>query len=161
KQLIIERCKCVDHRHRDQEIAASEANQVLDMSFLVGRPDQAEVRVEQVMTLELEEELSEHVTAPACEFGDGDSHIVVADSAGHPAEELEGFDVALLECLGTLAREGATENGITIRQRHHEDRSLEQLPANADHGVPKICLGVTRTMFQRHEDLRMLQLPGA
>jgi hypothetical protein len=45
KQLIIERCKCVNHRYRDPEIASSEANQVLDVSLLVGLPNQAEVRL--------------------------------------------------------------------------------------------------------------------
>ena len=62
--------------------------------------------------------------AAAGDLGDGDLGVVVADPPRHAAEEGEGADVPLEERLGALAREGADEEGVGVRQGHDEQGHL-------------------------------------
>ena len=55
----------VDDRDRHEEVAAGEADQRLDVPLLVGPPHQAEVGLEQVMTLEPEERVGDLAVAAA------------------------------------------------------------------------------------------------
>jgi hypothetical protein len=84
--------------------------------LLVGSPHEAEVILEQVVALEPEELAGDLPLAAAGDLGDGDLGVVVADASRDAAEEREGADVALEECLGALAGEGADEEGVGVRQ---------------------------------------------
>src|SRR5512135_3910526 len=103
-----------------EEVAAGEADQRLDVPLLVRPPHQAEVGLEQMMTLEPEEGIGDLSVAAAGDPGHGDLRVVVADPPGHPAEEGEGADVSLEERLGALAGEGADEYRVGVRQGHDE-----------------------------------------
>ena len=55
----------VDDRDRHEEVPAGEADERLDVPLLVGPPDQAEMGLEQVMTLEPEERVGDLAVAAA------------------------------------------------------------------------------------------------
>jgi hypothetical protein len=67
------------------------------------------VVLEEVVALQPQERVGHLAAAVAGDPGDGDLGVVVADPPGHPAEELEGPDVALEERLGALAGKAQTK----------------------------------------------------
>ena len=87
-------------------------------------------------------------------------HIIVADPAGYTPEEGEGTDVALEERLSALAREGADEGRVGVRQRHHEQGHRGGLPVERDLGLAEVDLGLTGPVGQRDEDLGAAAPPG-
>ena len=91
---------------------------------------------------------------------DGDLQVVVADPAGDAAEEGEGADVPLEERLGALAREGAAEGRVGVRQRHDEQRDLRRLAVEGDLGLAEVDLGLAGAVGQRDEDLGAGAPPG-
>ena len=68
--------------------------------------------------------------------------------------ELKCSTMAFLEGLGAFAGKDLEEEGIAIRQRHHEHRCLSLLPAIDDRRLAKIDLGLASPVRQRHEDFR-------
>ena len=107
-------------------------------------------------------ELVGDLAAPAAgDPGDGDPQVVVADPPRHAAEELEGAGVALEERLGTLAREGAAEDGVGVRQGHDEQRHLGRLAVERDLGLAEVDLGLAGRVGQRDEHLGVLAPPFA
>ena len=138
---------------RHEEVAAGEADQRLDVPLLVGPPHQAEVGLEQVVALQPEELVGDLAVAAAGDPGDGDLGVVVADPPGHAAEEGEGPDVALEERLGALAREGADEDRVGVRQGHDEQRDLGRPAVEGDLGLAEVDLGLAGRVGQRDEDL--------
>src|SRR3954447_25484374 len=92
-------------------------------------------------------------TATACDLGDGDLQVVVADAARDAAEEREGADVPLEERLGALAWEGAAEGRVGVRQRQDEQRDLRRLSVEGDLRLAEVDLGLAGAVGQRDEDL--------
>ena len=81
---------------------------------------------------------------------------------GDAAEEGEGPDVALEECLGALAREGAAEQRVGIRQGHDEDGHLGGPAVEGDLGLAEVHLGQAGSRGSRqsgagNEDNRALR----
>ena len=85
--------------------------------------------------------------------GHGDLGVVVADPPGDAAEEVEGPDVALEERLGALAREGADEDRVGVRQGHDEEGDLGGSAVEGDLGLAEVDLGLAGRVGQRDEDL--------
>jgi len=104
----------VNHGDRYQEVAAGEADKRLHVPLLVRSPHQAEVILEQVMTLESEERVGHLPVTASGDLGDGDLGVVITDPPGHAPEEGEGPDVPFEERLGALAGEGTNERRIRI-----------------------------------------------
>src|SRR4051794_12428269 len=92
------------------------------------------------MALEPEERVGELAVPGPGDLGHGDLGVVVADPPGHAAKELEGADVALKERLGALAREGADEGCVGVRQRHDKDRDGGRLAVEGDLGLAEVDL---------------------
>ena len=116
--------------------------------------------LEEVVALQPEELVGELAVAAAGDPGDGDLGVVVADPAGDAAEEGEGPDVALEERLGALAREGAGEDRVGVRQGHDEDRHLGRPAVEGDLGLAEVDLGLAGRVGQRDEDLGGAAPPG-
>jgi hypothetical protein len=151
----------VRRRDGDEEVAACEADERLDVPLLVGPADQAEVVLEPVVALEPEELGGELAVAGAGDLGHGDLGVVVADPARHPAEEGEGADVSLEERLGALAGEGRDEDRVGVRQRHDEHGDGGGLAVERDLGLAEVGLGLAGRVGQRDEDLGGAKPPGA
>src|SRR5512144_120935 len=113
-----------------------------------------------MMTHKPEELGGDLATAATSDLGDGDLQVVGADPAGDTAEEGEGADVPLEERLGALAREGAAEGRVGIRQRQDEQRDLGQLPIQDDLRLAEVDLGLAGAVDQRDEDLGTGAPPG-
>jgi hypothetical protein len=160
-EVGVEGCQAtVDDRHRHEEFPACEADERLDVPLLVRPPDQAEMRFEQVITLESEERVGDLAFPAPEDLGDGDLGVVVADPARHPAEEGEGPDVTFEERLGALAREGDDEDRVGVRQGHDEEGDLRGRPIELDFGLTEIDLGLAGGVGQRDEDLGGSEPPG-
>ena len=140
-------------RHRHEEVAADVADAVLDVAFLVGLPDAAEVSGEEEVALQ-PAKLSSHLALvrPGV-LGDGDLGVVVADAVGHAAKESEGSDVALMEGLGALTRIGSSEASATVRQGEDEEGGLAALAGHDNGGRAVVALGLAGAVQQGHEDL--------
>jgi hypothetical protein len=119
------------------------------------------VGLEEVVALQPLELAGDRAAAAAGDLGDGDLKVVVADAAGDAAEELEGADVSLEEHLGALAREGADEEGVGVRQRHDEQGHLGRPAVEGDLGLAEVDLGLAGRVGQRDEDLGVAAPPGA
>ena len=130
------------------------------MPLLVGPPHQAEVGLEQVVALEPQERVGDLALAAAGDLGDGDPGVVVADPPRDAAEEGEGPDVALEERLGALAREGADEDRVGVRQGHDEQGHRGGLAVEDDLGLAEVDLGLAGGVGQRDEDLGGPEPPG-
>jgi len=128
--------------------------------LLVGPPHQAEVVLEQVMTLEPQKRVGHLAAAAARDLGDGDLRVVIADPAGYAAEEGEGPDVPLEERLGAFAREGTEEESVGVRQGHHEQGHSGRLAVERDLGLAEVDLGLTGAVGQGNEDLGGSQPAG-
>src|SRR5579883_1994710 len=113
------------------------------------------------MRLQAEEFAGQSALVRAGELGHGDLAVVVADPRGYAAEEGEGADVALVEGLGALPREDATEAGVAVRQRQHEQGGLVRDTGNDDLGAAEVHLALAGRMEQGQEDLRLRLLVGA
>jgi len=153
----------ISHRHRGdrhKEVAACVADQGLDMSLLVGPPHQAEMRLEQVMTLESEKRIGERAVPTAGDPRHGDLGVVVADPPGHPAEEGESPDVSFQERLGAFAGEGAEEERVGVGQRHDEQGHRGRLSVEHDLGLAEVDLGLAGTVGQGDEDFGAGASPG-
>src|SRR5512135_1557631 len=96
----------------------------------------------------------------AADGGDGDPGVVVADATRDAAEEGEGADVALEECLGALAGEGADEDRVGVRQGQDEDGHLGRPAVEDDLGLAEVDLGLAGRVGQRDEDLGVTASPG-
>ena len=90
-ELRIEGLEVVHARQRHQIVTAREAHQALDLPLLVGTANQAEVRFEQEVALELQEGVGQFTLAFTDDLGYGDLAVVVADAFGDGAEEVEGI----------------------------------------------------------------------
>ena len=142
-----------DLRHRHEEVEPGVLDRPLDHPLLVGPLDQAEVVIEQVMALELEEAVGQPPLARADDLGDHHAAVVVGDPPRHPAEEREAADVALPEGLGALALERLDEQGVGVRQGHDEEGDLAEPAGDVGQGVAEVDLGLAGAMDQRDEDL--------
>jgi hypothetical protein len=129
--------------------------------FLLGLADAAEVGREQVVTLQTAELFCEFTLVRTGALDDGDLAVVVADAAGHPAEEGEGGDMAGVEGLGTFAGIGHGKACPAVGQGEDEERSLKALSGDDDGGVAVVALGLAGRMAQGDEDLGLRLLEGA
>jgi hypothetical protein len=144
-----------------EEVAAGVADERLDVPLLVGPAHQAEVGLEEVVALQAEERVGEPPLPAAGDLRHGDLQVVVADPPGDAAEEGEGAGVPLEERLGALAREGAAEERVGVRQGHDEDGHLGRPAVERDRGLAEVGLGLAGRVGQRDEDLGVAALPGA
>src|SRR6516225_7622736 len=103
-QNFVDRRKIVGVRDGDEKVAAGEADEVLDVPFLVRPPYQAEVGIKEIMSLQTFKGFCENVAAAVDDLDDGGARIVVADSPWHAAEEGEGPHMPLEEGLGAFTR---------------------------------------------------------
>ena len=131
------------------------------MPLLVGAADQAEVGIEEIMTLQSFKRFGHGAAPPPDDPEDGDPGVVVADPAGDAAEEGEGPDMPLQEGLGAFAREQAAEQGVGDRQGHDEEGRLDRPAGDDQFGVAEVGLGLPGAMGDRHEDLGVALPPGA
>jgi len=79
--------------------------------------------------------------------------VVVDDRDGNLAEEREGVDVAVDPGLSRRCGIGTHEAGIAVRKVQNEEMGLLLDPADDDHSLAEIGLGVAGRMRQRHEHL--------
>jgi len=110
--------------------------------------------LEEVMALQSQELPRECPAPPLNHFRHGNLRVVVGDPLRYGTEKLKGSTMAFLEGLGAFAGKDLEEEGIAIRQRHHEHRCLSLLPAIDDRRLAKIDLGLASPVRQRHEDFR-------
>jgi len=97
------------------------------MALFVRTPHQAEVMLEQIVALQ-PKELAGHFPLPtAGDLRHGDLRVVIADSPWHSAEELKRPPVPFQERFGAFAREYLAEDGVAVRQRHHEQSHTGRL----------------------------------
>ena len=82
--------------------------------------------------------------------------VVVENALGHSAQESEGRDVAVQECLGGLGRVGLHEAAVAVGQVDDEAVGLPLHAADDHQGLPEVALGVARRMGQWYEHLPRL-----
>ena len=131
------------------------------MPLLVRPPHQAEVIVEQKVTLQ-PTELARHDsisrTSNSCHR---DFRVVVANANRHTTEELERTLVTFQKRFGAFARKRLHEDRVRVRQCHHEERDLRQLAIKPHIGETEIHLGFAGWMRQRQKHFLVLLLPGS
>src|SRR5262249_29344841 len=131
------------------------------MPLLVGAADQAEVGIEEIITLQPFKRFSQATAPPLDDLEDGDPAVVVADPAGDAAEEREAADMPLQEGLGAFAREQAAEHGAGDGQGHDEEGRLDRPAGDDQFGLAEVGLGLLGAMRDRYEDLGVSLPPGA
>src|SRR5262245_49859226 len=151
--MCVQLVQVADLRDRDEEVEPGELARPLGHPLLVGPLHQAEVMVEQIMTLERQEAASQAPLARADDLGDHDAAVVVGDPPRHPAEEGEAADMALPERLGALALERLDEEGVGVRQGHHEEGDLAEPAGDVGQGVAEVDLGLAGAVGQGDEAL--------
>ena len=87
QEVGVQLVEVADLGHRHEEVEPGELDRPLDHPLLVGPLHQAEVVVEQVMALELEEAVGQPPLPRADDPGDHHAAVVVGDPPRHPAEE--------------------------------------------------------------------------
>src|ERR1700755_2072098 len=73
--------------------------------------------------------------------------VVIRDAPRNSTEELEPFHMSFPKGLGAFAFKRLHKNRVTVRQRHHEESHLAQLPVHLGQGVAKIHLRLARSML--------------
>jgi hypothetical protein len=91
------------------------------MPLLVGTPDQTEMVFKQAMALQPHEFTRDLATSPADDLGHGNLAVVVTDPAWHPTKKLERPSMTFQEYLRAFSGKHLAEDGVRVRQRHHED----------------------------------------
>ena len=117
REDIIERREIVGDRDGDEEVPPRVADEVLDVTLLVGTSDQAEVGIEEVMALQSFKRFREDVAAAVGDLGDGGAGVVVADPARDAAEEGEGAGMPFEEGLGSIRAGRGSRTGRRRRAR--------------------------------------------
>src|SRR5262249_42352835 len=151
-QVAVEVLPALRLRDGDQEVAADVADAALDMALLVSLPHVAEVGGEGEVALQTQELPIEAALVWPGEAGHGGLAVVVADAAGHAAEEGAGADVALVKGFGAFAWEQAAEAGVAVRQGEDEQGRLVADTGHDHLGAAEVTLGFTRRMEQGDED---------
>ncbi len=99
----------------------------------------------------------EHLRVPPSAVSQDTRHgqlgVVVQDRSRHAAEEGEGRDMAVAERLGRLARIGLHEDCVAVGQIDNQEVDLALNASDDSHSFSKVCLGMTRSMMQRHKHL--------
>ena len=148
-QFGIELLQRLDSRYGDEEVAAGKPDQAFDLPLLIGPADQAEVGLEQIMALQPEELARQLPATAAGDLGDRHAAVVVADADRHGAKELKRSSVTFLKGLRAFSGERLDEDGVRVRQRHHEQRHLGPLARQIDVGEAEVDLRFARWMRQR------------
>ena len=140
-------------RNGNQEVLPTVPDRAFHHALLVGPANAAKVRPEKIMAHQACEGRRELPHMGPRDLRYRHLRVVVADAAGHEAKEPKRLDMSFQERLGALAGEGHHEHRVALDQAHHEEDHLLHLPADPGHGLPKVHLGLSRRLRQRHEDL--------
>jgi hypothetical protein len=151
----------VQDRDGDEEVAAGEADQRLDVALLVGPAHRTGEGLEEVVAGEAEEGVGEPPLPAAGDLRHGDLEVVVADPPRGAAEEGEGAGMPLEERLGALPREGLAVDRVGVRRGHDEDGHLGGPAVEGDLGLAEVDPRLAGRVGQRDEDLGVAAPPGA
>ena len=149
----VEGLEAVEYRDRHQEVPPRVTDQAFDLALVVAFAGSAKAVFEQVMRLQLGEHACPLPLAVAEDAGHRDPGVVIQDRLRHPAKEGKRPHVAVAERFRRLRRIGRHEAGVRVRQVECEEMDLALRPADDPDGLPKVDLGMSRRMHQRHEHL--------
>src|SRR5690606_33269868 len=107
----------------------------------------------QVMRLQAAEQRGTDARAVRLDLRDQAAVVVVKHRLRHPAEEGEGMDMPVHPRFRRRRRIGPHETGIAVRQVHDEEMRLLLNTGDADDGLAKTRLRISRRMGQWHEHL--------
>ena len=142
----------------DQEIPAHEADEPLDLTFVVALAGPAKAIGEEVMRLKLAEDPGA-LTGPIAQDARHRQLGVVAnffnreDRARHPTEEGKGRHMAIAKGLTRLRPIGPHETGVRVWQIHRKDVDLAILAPDDGPRLAEVDLGMAGIVSQRYEDL--------
>ena len=161
RQPLVERSQGVGPRHRHEEVRPGEVQEPLHVALLVGATHQAEMMLEQMVTLQPEELAGHLPLARTRDLGHGDLRVVVTDPPRHAAKELEGPPMPFQEGLGAFAGKHLKEDHVAVGQRHREHRHAGRLTPQHDVRLAEVHLGFPGRMHKRQEYLLVLVVPGS
>ena len=153
RESIVEGLEALGPRDGDQEVPPDEADQSLDLAFVVALARPAEPVLEQIVGLKFREDARSLPLPIAQDAGDCQLGVVVQDGAGDAAEERNRRVVAIAERLGRLRRVGLHEAGITVGKIEGKEVDLARHAADHRHRLAEVRLGVAGGMDERHEHL--------
>ena len=153
RESIVEGLEALGPRDGDQEVPPDEADQSLDLAFVVALARPAEPVLEQIVGLKFRED-ARSLPLPIAQYpGDCQLGVVVQDGSGDAAEERNRRVVAIAERLGRLRRVGLHEAGITVGKIEGKEVDLARHAADHRHRLAEVRLGVAGGMDERHEHL--------
>ena len=137
RESIVEGLEALGPRDGDQEVPPDEADQSLDLAFVVALARPAEPVLEQIVGLKFREDARSLPLPIAQDAGDCQLGVVVQDGAGDAAEERNRRVVAIAERLGRLRRVGFHEAGITVGRSKARKWTLRATPPITAIASPK------------------------